>query len=69
MLKIRKYISDFSCCLVPKEEGGLVQCLPLDDSDKCADVKSAGVAPSTYKQYCRPGYLWVEWKKICLRKE
>jgi hypothetical protein len=31
-------------------------------------VDSAGIAPGVYKSLCSPGYLWVEWKKKCLRK-
>ena len=27
-----------------------------------------GVAPGVYKKACRAGYVWVEWKKKCVRE-
>jgi len=37
-----------------------------DPDNKCC--KKTGVVPSTYKQTCNVGFLWVEWKKVCVRK-
>ena len=27
-----------------------------------------GIVPSTYKQTCHENFVWVEWKKVCVRK-
>ncbi len=61
----------FSCC---HDSWDMIRCWdPLEgDQDQAACVErkvdSAGIAPGVYKSLCSPGYLWVEWKKKCLRK-
>jgi len=40
-----------------------------DPKRECLFINQAGIVPSSYKQMCYPGYLWVEWKKKCLRLE
>ena len=47
----------------------LYSCWREGEAQVGACVLSAGVAPGTYKQLCRPGYLWVDWKRKCLRKD
>jgi len=46
------------------------KCFPEEESEdpdnKCC--KKTGVVPSTYKQTCQDGFLWVEWKRVCVRK-
>ena len=31
-------------------------------------VLSEGVAPSAYKNTCRSGLVWVEWRRLCVRR-
>ena len=38
----------------------------LHSSIRCCYAE--GVVPGAYKQACRQGYLWVSWKKKCLRR-
>jgi hypothetical protein len=68
------YFAGFSCC---HDSSNLIRCWdPREAADQqqqlagCVErkVDSAGIAPGVYKSLCSPGYLWVEWKKKCLRK-
>merc|ERR1719259_671370 len=37
-------------------------------ADHAEDKQTVGgVVPGTYKELCRPGYIWVEWRKKCMR--
>lgn len=57
----------FECCLVQLSGQYLKHCWEGEEPDQPCAVMTAGIVLSTYKQLCRPGYLWVEWKKKCLR--
>ena len=32
------------------------------------DVKGFGVITSGYKATCGVGFIWVEWRQVCVRK-
>ena len=42
----------------------------LDDEICCpipkVKVLAEGIAPSAYKNTCREGLIWVEWRKVCI---
>ena len=35
----------------------------------CINPTIPGIIPTTYKESCPPGFIYVEWKKTCYRKE
>ena len=67
------FFPGYDCCFINYGAGTqLYKCWASDETPegRCVGpMKSAGVAPGTYKQLCRPGYLWVDWKRKCLRKD
>ena len=57
-------MSGYTCCTACTHQ---YQCFnPAIHTTRCCH--SEGVVPSAYKQVCREGFLWVQWKKKCLRK-
>ena len=57
----------FQCCT---DTVGMIQCQEKgrDMEDICVDLVEAGVGWSEdYKNTCRPGYIWVEWRQRCAR--
>ena len=69
---LSKCFLEYKCCVAPYKVSGeyLFHCWKAGEDNPygCVALK-AGVAPSAYKQLCRPGYLWVQWKKKCQRKD
>ena len=69
-------ILGYTCC--PPEqhicgESHHTQCYPQHQGPHhaccvIANVANLGVAPSAYKKMCQAGYIWVEWKKKCMRR-
>ena len=41
---------------------------PPDCSFSIPEVKSTGVVTSGYKEMCHSDYVWVNWRKKCLRR-
>eukprot|EP00088_Acartia_fossae_P036231 TRINITY_DN37426_c1_g1_i1.p1 TRINITY_DN37426_c1_g1~~TRINITY_DN37426_c1_g1_i1.p1 ORF type:complete len:181 (-),score=46.88 TRINITY_DN37426_c1_g1_i1:281-823(-) len=64
-------LPDYECCVAQYEVPGehIFNCWKSGEENPYRCVLNAGVAPSAYKQLCRPGYLWVPWKKKCQRKD
>ena len=46
---------------------GLFICLAQCKSVANKVVEHRGVVPGAYKRICYPGYIWVEWRKKCMR--
>jgi len=63
---------DYNCCVAAYKVSNehLFYCWKdgEEKEHRCVTLR-AGVAPSAYKQLCRPGYLWVHWRKKCQRKD
>ena len=62
--------TDFECCTTSNMTRTCYSPqLTTPTLQNCSNAsKSAGVAPFI-KQYCRPGYVWVEWLEQCLGTE
>ena len=56
---------DYSCCT---GQGDIFSCGPTN-TITCVEVAYEGVLYPGYKQYCREGWLWVPWKRKCMRKK
>ena len=53
----------YTCCT---DRNNIFSCAP---SQSCVQVTYEGVLYPGYKQYCREGWLWVPWKRKCLRQK
>ena len=65
-----KVMQGYSCCPPSQHVCGEslhTQCSPLGRAPACCDLHSLGLAPSAYKKMCQQGYIWVEWKRMCMR--
>ena len=58
-------MSGYSCCTTCTHE---YLCYEGGEAGGVKCCYGLGVVPAAYKQTCRQGYLWVQWKKKCLRK-
>ena len=61
-----KEMAGYTCCTACTHE---YKCFQAGDDPLVRCCHAEGVVPAAYKQVCREGYLWVQWKKKCLRKE
>ena len=56
------------------DKGPYVRCYQVDndDQDLCGclvtNVLSAGIVMSGYKEQCHANFIWVDWRKKCLRR-
>ena len=55
----------YTCCT---GEGYIFSCAPTT-TITCVQVAYEGVLYPGYKQYCREGWLWVPWKRKCMRQK
>ena len=55
----------YSCCTTCTHE---YTCYKTGGAGGVKCCYGVGVVPAAYKQACREGFLWVEWKQKCLRK-
>ena len=60
-----KEMSGYTCCSACTQE---YKCFRAEEAHLVRCCYAEGVAPSAYKQVCRQGFLWVQWKKKCLRR-
>eukprot|EP00092_Neocalanus_flemingeri_P061443 GFUD01073863.1.p1 GENE.GFUD01073863.1~~GFUD01073863.1.p1 ORF type:complete len:170 (+),score=56.54 GFUD01073863.1:90-599(+) len=60
-----KEVTGYTCCTACTQE---YKCFTAEEAQIVKCCYAEGVVPSAYKQVCRQGYLWVQWKKKCLRK-
>ena len=70
-------LDGYACCPTDKHLCGRsisTRCYNISEttSPDCScntpEVRSAGVVTSTYKQVCRMDFIWVDWRKKCLRR-
>ena len=66
MITLTMSCPGYTCCTACTHEYKCFQAGLVPPPVKCCHAE--GVVPSTYKQVCREGFLWVQWKKKCLRK-
>ena len=52
----------YSCCPTCSQE---YRCSRIKEEKKCCHL--LGIMPSTFKLMCRPGWVWVEWGRRCVR--
>ena len=55
----------YTCCTTCTLE---YMCYKAEDADGVVCCSVMSVVPSAYKQTCREGFIWVEWKQKCLRQ-
>ena len=55
----------YTCCTTCTHE---YTCYGPGEGEGVRCCLAEGVVPSAFKQVCRPGYLWVQWKRKCLRR-
>ena len=58
-------LSDHQCCTLWTHE---YLCFPSSLSHTMRCLLGEGIVPSAYKQTCHQGFLWVQWKRKCVRK-
>jgi len=56
---------DYTCCTLCTHE---YKCYPRGQETRVKCCYTNGVVPAAYKQTCKDGFLWVHWKKVCVRK-
>ena len=66
-------VAGYSCCPPQHhicDKSPYTQCYPpgLPTQPACCMVAKVGVAPSAYKKMCQAGFIWVEWKRRCMRR-
>ena len=60
-----RQLPGYTCCTSCTQE---YKCYKIEEADGVKCCYTEGVVPSAYKQACRDGFLWVAWKKKCLRR-
>ena len=58
-------VSGYTCCTSCTLE---YMCYKAEEADGVKCCSAMSVVPSAYKQNCREGFIWVEWKQKCLRQ-
>ena len=53
------------CCTLSTHE---YLCFPSAARHSVKCLYANGVVPSAYKQNCKQGFLWVAWKRKCVRR-
>lgn len=68
-------LAGYACCPAMHHlcgESVLVRCYNQSTSHDCSctvpAVQRVGVVTSGYKQVCHNNYIWVDWRKKCLRR-
>ena len=59
----------FTCCA---DRNNIFKCFsPAEEGTAraCGNFAYEGVLYPGYKQFCREGWLWVQWKRKCLRQK
>ena len=60
-----KFRKSEDCC---QNERNIINCNPsTQNKSNCFGLKLAGASQSGYKLFCRPGFLWVPWRRKCFR--
>ena len=58
-------IPGYKCCTACT---GKFQCFPVSQTGDIKCCFANGIVPSAYKNTCHKGFVWVAWKRICVRK-
>ena len=55
----------YSCCTTCT---GHLQCFSQEQAANLKCCFATGIVPSAYKNTCHKGFVWVAWKRLCVRK-